>query len=87
MSQICTDLSSVKVNIRVGRIGLQGILEVLEAEQRIFFRVRAQLDVEGSSLDECIRPKTKHFNLKYLQWPLFVRFNLMFNVRTVVDKN
>jgi hypothetical protein len=42
--QISLHLSSVEVNVRVGRVGLECLVEVLEAEKGVLFGVGALLD-------------------------------------------
>ncbi len=50
--QISLHLSSVEVNVRVGRVGLECLVEVLEAEKGVLFGVGALLDEKWSSLDK-----------------------------------
>ena len=42
----------MEVNIGIVRVGLEGLLEVVEAQHGVFFRVLAKLDVKGGALDE-----------------------------------
>ena len=47
-------LSSMEVNIWIGRISFQGFFKVSKTEERIFFRIWTLLDVEGCTLDQRI---------------------------------